>query len=231
MKSLCMVLALLLSTLSLPVAAAKSVPTAESVLQSRGVALDVGSLTGALENEQPEVRENAALVLGKLGARTAIPALRKRIDADGYIYARLSAALALTRMGDLAGRTYLHSALVSADAYAALQAASFLQQGGDASGAAVVAKIARTSQNAGERIAAVREIGRFRAGGAIEASTAAAVLTELAISDADITVRRAAAEELAEYRDSSIISTFSNLRSDPDPFISAWAAAYLGKQR
>lgn len=210
--------------------ATKSNPTPEAILQSHGVVLTVASLIQALENDRPEVRENAATVLGKLGARNATEALRKRVDGDVFPFARLSAAAALAKFGDNIGRFYLLKALLSDDSYQALQSAEYLWEIDDFSGFDVVTRIARTGVLASERVAAIREIGRFRNSKGLAAEVGADVLIGIVNRDSDVTVRRSAAEELVEYRGPLIARTFLALRSDSDPLISALAEAYIAKR-
>lgn len=209
--------------------ATKSNPTPEAILQSHGIVLTVESLVQALESERPEVRENAATVLGKLGARSATEALHKLVDGDVFPFARLSAAAALTKFGDNIGRIYLLKALRSDDSYQVLQSAQYLWEIDDFSGFDVVSRIALTGTLASERVAAIREIGRFRNSKGLAADVGADVLIGVVSRDSDVTVRRSAAEELVGYRGPLIARAFLALRSDSDPLIRALAEAYIAK--
>jgi len=97
------ILAILLLTLaSLPYCLATDVgPTPEQILSSEGIATTVPALSAALGNQnlEPDIRYYAAVVLGKTGGTSAVPALLAALDDDDED----------VRIGGLTGLRYVGS--------------------------------------------------------------------------------------------------------------------------
>ncbi len=77
------------------------------MIRSREAAPDVA---GFLKSDSPELRTNAAYVLGAIGDTSQISSLRPLLE-DSAVDARWNAALALARLGDDSGQAILVSML------------------------------------------------------------------------------------------------------------------------
>lgn len=69
----------------------------------------VKAAVGALQDKNPLVRQSAALALGQMKAKDAVPALKQALEDTGEV--AFAAAKALSEIGDPAGRSFLIAVL------------------------------------------------------------------------------------------------------------------------
>lgn len=154
---------------------------------------DLAVLVQRLGDEDPRVREQAALQLGRPGPEASVavePLLAALRHEDPYL--RGAAAVALGRIGDVA-LPALVRALDSDDAELRHSAAIALGRMGPAAVGALPALIRRLADPADE----VRQVAASTLGGLGAAAVAAAPALTDRLSDRDEAVRRSAAAALA----------------------------------
>jgi hypothetical protein len=229
-----MVVAILYLTIGMDsrVAAQKSdkrMVSPERVLAGYGVALTPEGLLEALKNENGDIRENAAHVVGERGVKAAVPTLKNMLG-DGYPRARVAAAGALLRLGDEGGTPVLLATLSDPDAVLAAAAARALSGARRDTGYAVLSE--RVKNGGGpprDRVLLVRAIATYKSVPARE-SDVRDVLIDTLRRDAAAEVRRASADELTKFNGPAIGAAFTDAaKSDRDEIVRGVAQAYLAK--
>lgn len=215
----------LVAAMAIPAAHAdKKIPTAEEILTANRIGLKTPELIAALSNTKPDIRENAALIIGKTGVKQALPVLRKILN-DPYPYARLAAAFALAKLGDETGTKVLSEALDSPDAYVVAYASARLAEAGNQAGYDALVKTAISADKTpSERILAIRTLGHFSK---TKGESLSAMLDGILLNDKDNNVRRVAVDELKAYPGEKVQKVFIRLSDDKDTVVQGIAKKYL----
>ncbi len=153
---------------------------------------------GALNSDDSDVRQAAAHALGKLGDKSAIPALTNAFLNDNEHLVRWSAAHALGKLGDKSAIPALINALLNDDdSWVRRSAAHALGELGDKS-AIPNLKTALNDDDSSVRRSAVHALGELGDKSAIPNLINA-------LNDDDSWVRQAAAHALGKLGDKSVI--------------------------
>jgi HEAT repeat protein/beta-lactamase regulating signal transducer with metallopeptidase domain len=187
--------------------------------EAREVRMARAALTGLL-SDRPATRAQAAWVLGDVGARRGIPALRERLtDTDAQV--RGVAAWALGEIGTRRAVPDLVARLEDRDPYVREAAVLALGRLGAAD---ALDRLAALRHDSVMGVRAVLTVTLQRLGG----RTAAGLLGDLARHDPDAHARGMALEALCQTDETEARAALADLLRDPDPGMRVTAAQRLG---
>ena len=209
----------------------KKVATPEEMLTAAGIRLVADDLIQALRHDDPVVREMAAKVIGTRRLQQAVPALKEQLT-DIYVFARVAAAEALLRLADKSGLELLQKELENGTTPVSVAAAQGLLAGGSTGGYVVLERRLRGAEpDWRNRVLIVRGIPAFRPTSVGEANVRDLLIAALQ-KDAAPEVRRAAADELTQFKGPEVTAAFTSAVSvEPDAVVRGVAQAYLSPRK
>ena len=178
------------------------------------------SLLGEVEGKKREVRRAAARALGDIQDRRDVELLARRLEQDDDSLVRFEAAIALSKMNEERGRTYLFDALGSDDNITRTGAIRALVEAGSSVEDQLLASLSHESPLV--RAGAIEALGLGRV------ARAAPELIQ-ALGDKTAAVRRSAAIALANIGSAEALEQLIRLEQDEDATVAYYANWALEK--
>jgi HEAT repeat protein/beta-lactamase regulating signal transducer with metallopeptidase domain len=183
----------------------------------------VAALVGALDDEEPEVRETVIRALGGLQDTAAVQALMRALREDSDSEVRRSAAWALGEVEDARAISALGEALRQDEVPEVRTMAAWAL--GEIEDARAIEALSTgvSDPDIKVRQASIRALGEIESADAIEALNPA-------LADQDVEVRKLTVWALGEIEDARAVPALSQaLASDPDAEVRVGAARALGE--
>lgn len=183
------------------------IPTIRQRLMQKGIGLDKGSLTAALENTDSEVRMLAASELASEKDTDAIPAIRNALSKETAAMNRAAMALDLAQLGDATGTAWLKDACSNSTlpGYIRMSAAQNMLIPGDFTCLSDVVSLLRSNGDWVSMTAALGVVPQYFVKARPEMQALLVRLTSQAVSNPAVQVRLVAANALATIGDTSAV--------------------------